>query len=479
MADLLKKLRKYSKKKIYPFHMPGHKRLFLHHYLGPLYAIDITEIEGFDDLHDPKGIILDSMRKASKLYQADETFFLINGSTAGILSAISGTVGQNDKIVIARNSHKSAYNAIFLRKADPVYIYPSYLKEVKIWGSVSACEVEKMLDANPECKAVFITSPTYEGIISDIKSIADVTHSRGVPLIVDEAHGAHLGLSKRFPESAVHLGADIVIQSIHKTLPFPTQTALLHINGNLVDRNKIKKYISMFQTSSPSYVLLAGIDEGLNFIEKNKSRLFKKLEDNLDIFLNQCNQLKYFKIFQKSMMTRDYIFEKDNSRIVVTWNEIEVTGSYIMKLLSENFGIQIEMAEVNYIIAIAGIMDTKEGFKRFYSALEEIEKLIEQEEKNIKKSSIKKVEFVINPPEIRFLPSEIEGKKIENILLEKAIDRVVADYIYLYPPGVPLVIPGEILSKELISHLVQYLESGFFLKGISQKGEYLVNVVKE
>ena len=252
MGELYDKILEYTESDFYPFHMPGHKRNVLD--VDNPYFYDITEIDGFDNLHNPQGILKDKMDAAKEFYDSDKTFFLVNGSTCGIMAAISSVVKEKESVLVARNCHKSVFSAIYINNLDVQYVLPDYIERYGIDGGISPSKVEMMLDKNPEIKAVIITSPTYEGVVSDVEKIAEIAHSRNVVLIVDEAHGAHFGMHKAFPKSALSQGADIVIQSLHKTLPALTQTAIMHVKSRLVDIKKLEAMISVFETSSPSYV---------------------------------------------------------------------------------------------------------------------------------------------------------------------------------------------------------------------------------
>ena len=261
------KLNELEQSDIYPFHMPGHKRAFLP-FANP-YAIDITEIEGFDNLHHATGILQEAQQKAADLYGAKKTYYLVNGSTCGLLAAISAAVPRGEKILMARNCHKAVYHAMYLRQLVPVYLYPEDTA-YGIQGQVTPQMVQKQLKQTPDIRAVVITSPTYDGVVSDIKNIADTVHAYGIPLIVDEAHGAHFGFSPEFPENATRLGADAVIMSVHKTLPAFTQTALLHLCSDRIAEKKVAQFLGIYETSSPSYLLMAGIEKSLQIIEKDR-----------------------------------------------------------------------------------------------------------------------------------------------------------------------------------------------------------------
>ena len=243
--NLYDKLLKYRVSDYYPMHMPGHKRnKELLTMVNP-YSIDITEIDGFDNLHHAEEVLLQGMERAAALYKSHFTGYLVGGSTAAILTGISACTKKKDKILVARNSHKSVYHGIYLNELEPVYIYPQTEPQFGISGGIFPEKIEEMLIKHPDIKLVVLTSPTYEGILSDVKSIAEITHKYDVPLMVDEAHGAHLGFHPGFPKGSVGLGADIVIHSIHKTLPALTQSALIHVNGNLADVEEIKRYLAI------------------------------------------------------------------------------------------------------------------------------------------------------------------------------------------------------------------------------------------
>ena len=257
MKYLEEELKTLAESDMYPFHMPGHKRN-MKLQVNP-YAYDITEIDDFDNLHEAEGIIAQAQQRAAELFHAEKSFFLVNGSTCGILAAISAAVPKGGRILMARNCHKAAYHAAYLRGLQISYVYP-VITQFGIQGSIRVEDVAAALQEDASIQAVVITSPTYDGILSDIASIAELAHSYNIPLIVDEAHGAHLGFYSYFPQAAIQLGADVVIQSLHKTLPSFTQTAILHMNKGLVRQEDIIRFLSIYETSSPSYLFLAGID---------------------------------------------------------------------------------------------------------------------------------------------------------------------------------------------------------------------------
>ena len=275
--DLRERLRTYGAGNAYPFHMPGHKRQKQQGSLFP-YDLDITEIDGFDNLHHAEGILEEAMERAAKLWGSRKSFFLVNGSSSGLLAGIRAVTKRGDKVLMARGCHRAVYHAVELCGLHPVYMQAEWVEEMQISGSIQPETVEKHLQEHPDCKLVILTSPTYEGVVSDITEIAKVAHRYGAYLLVDEAHGAHLGFSKGFPDTSVHLGADVVVQSLHKTLPCPTQTAILHVCTEQVDVTEVGRQLSVFQTSSPSYVFMAEIDGCVSLLEQKRDSLFAAYE---------------------------------------------------------------------------------------------------------------------------------------------------------------------------------------------------------
>ena len=283
-------LMEYCNSDAYPFHMPGHKRQTMGNW--NCEAIDITEITGFDNLHHAEGILLEAQQRAAQTFGADESFFLVNGSTAGLLAAVCGTVKKGGRLLMARNCHKAVYHAVYLMELQTEYLYPEQT-EFGIQGSIAPEQVQRMLEQYPDTQAILLTSPTYDGVVSDIAAIAEIVHAHQIPLIVDEAHGAHFGFSERFPKKAISYGADLCIESVHKTLPAYTQTALLHYRKNpWVDLERVKRYLGIYQSSSPSYVLMAGIDRCTRILREQGTTLFAAFEQQLHDFYQSCENLQ-------------------------------------------------------------------------------------------------------------------------------------------------------------------------------------------
>lgn len=466
-----KKLLEYSKTDMYPFHMPGHKRIMIEDY-NP-YQIDITEIEGFDNLHNASEILKSSQQRAADLYGSKQAYYLINGSTCGILAAISASTQKGDKILVARNCHKAVYNAIFLRELSPIYIYPK-ITDAKIQGKIESQQVKKALDKNPDVKAVIITSPTYDGIVSDVEEISKIVHNYDIPLIVDQAHGAHFGLDDRMPESAIKLGADAVIVSVHKTLPAFTQTALLHICSNRISQKKIKKYLGIYETSSPSYILMAGIESSIRHISEKGEELFAELDKKLDDFYNGVENLKNIKVLTKKDFTSDEAYDFDRTKIIMLTEKCGISGEELLRILHNDYHIELEMAAGNYALALSTIMDTKEGFERLMHALIEIDDKLSYNENDRKKNKIPDTSIYYRSMKKEYEIHEAGEMEVENVDYDAAVGKVSGEFIYIYPPGIPLIVPGEVISADFIRDLKAAVSYELDVKGLTEDNRIII-----
>lgn len=514
-----KKLIEYSKSNMYPFHMPGHKRMEIN-YPNP-YSIDITEIEGFDNLHNANDILREAQQRAADLYNSKQAFYLINGSTCGLLAIISAVTNKGDKVLVARNCHKAVYHGIFLRELSPIYVYPK-ITDVGIQGQISAKQIKEELENNSNIKAVIITSPTYDGIVSDIKAISEIVHKHNMPLIVDEAHGAHFGFSNMLPENAIKLGADAVIVSVHKTLPAFTQTALLHICSDRISISKVKKYLGIFETSSPSYILMSGIERCISIVKEDGQELFRNFIENLNAFYEEVSSLKHLKVLTQKDFSKEEAYDFDFSKIIILTEKANITGEKLLEILHKKYEIQLEMAAGNYALAIATIMDTRDGFKRLSEALMDIDISIEVEDciRKIPNISIyyqklEKIKEIHEIPDDIYMEetgseklenrnvenrnvenSNIENRNIDNrntdkeysckektnfdersiisVDIEEAEGKISAGFIYLYPPGIPLIVPGEQINAGFIRDLRLLLDNKLDVQGLTENNRIII-----
>lgn len=470
--DLLDKLIEYTDSDYIPMHMPGAKRndIFYENESKALSKLDITEIDGFDNMHDASGIILDMQKKAQRLYKADLSLLLVNGSTAGILAAISGVCHKGDSILVARNCHVSVYNALYLNELKADYISPQIDEETGMFLGISLDEIKAKVENN-SYRAVVITSPTYEGRTSDIRGIAKYLHDKGIVLIVDEAHGAHFNFHKEFPESAISQGADIVINSIHKTLPAPTQTALLHLNSDLINYDRVKRYWNIYQSTSPSYLLMAGIDRALSFVELDGAEAYKEYVANLKELRGKIMALENISLAEVDDISKVVLVASEKAK-----DKIDNFGKWIFDRLLEDFHIQLEMASFDYAIAMTAVGDKKEYYDSFIGALESLDKEIDEtriqkkQDQTGYKDSVEqrqstgqaarkaKKELFANLAGYKKVmeaheaveKADLEGFDMLSLEDESLINRVSVNAVLLYPPGMPVINSGELITEDKI-----------------------------
>lgn len=439
-------------------HMPGHKRNPDFLKLPDPVTIDITEIDGFDNLHAAEGVLKDAMERAARLWGARKSYFLVNGSSSGILAALSAALPNGGTVAMDRSAHKSAYHAVELRDLTPCYLRRPVDPDTGVSGSLSPAELERVLSAHPDAKAVFVTSPTYEGVVSDILALSKVAHAHGTLLIVDEAHGAHLGFSPAFPRSAVTEGADVVIQSLHKTLPTFTQSAILHICSEGVSAEKIAKFLSYYQTSSPSYLLMAGMDACVSLLREQGPELFAAYEARLCRFRERTAGLMYIRLLSGDSPV---VWGFDPGKLYFSLRNTDLTGEAFGKMLREEFRIEPEMTTADGCLCMTSIADTDEGFERLAEAVIAIDSRL----------AVAPARSILALPDLPMMvctPAEAAECPFETVSLCDAAGRIAGEFIWAYPPDIPLLIPGERIDAGMIDTLIALQNSGVRLHSDSE-----------
>ena len=480
--SLAEKLRALGESDMYPFHMPGHKRNreWAEAYSSP-FSSDITETEGFDNLHHPEGILRDAMEAAASLYGTKRTWFLVNGSTCGILAALSAAALPEERILMAENSHRSAFHGLVLRNLVPVFARPRIIPEYGIAGEIRPADVDRLLEEEARkggrIRAVYVTSPTYEGVLSDIRGIAGAAHRHGIPLIVDEAHGAHLVFGKSFGESAVLCGADVVVQSVHKTLPSLTQTAVLHLcpgGEKYFSPDTLERWLRVYESSSPSYILMASIDSCLRYMGSPEGvRAMERYEENLRKLRQDLGKLDHIRLLAGENI--------EPSRLVLFPEKAGgMTGKALADMLRLRYHLETEMACRDYLILMTSLMDTPEGFMRLVKALRELDgEMDASPERNetggpcgvsgAEETGPSQVPAVSRNTRVMGL-SEAWNAPREWIPAGLAAGRICGDFLTLYPPGVPMALPGDRITEEMISCILENRRLGLTVDGTREAG---------
>ena len=386
---------------------------------------------------------------------------------------------------MSRNCHKAAYHGVFLNRLRVEYIYPQIIEEFGIQGGLVPEDVEKVLKTDHDIQAVLVVSPTYDGIVSDIEKIVEICHGCGIPLIVDEAHGAHFRYHKGFPVSALDLGADVVIQSLHKTLPAFTQTSILHVKGNLVDWERLEHYLQIFQSSSPSYLFMAGMERCLRFMEESKgteegmtggrSRM-DQFYHRLVKLRKELGAMKRLRLLEEDSKGKNGVYDLDISKVIISARGTGINGEELGEWLRRDYHLEMEMCAAEYVTAITTVMDTEEGLRRLRNALLEIDgKLSDRVESQ--DCGKKNQRYELKPETVMSIADgwEQADKKIS---LEDSVGRISGEYIYLYPPGIPFVVPGEKISQEVVDLVKRYQKCGYSVQGMADQNWKEIRVVR-
>ncbi|MFV9511755.1 aminotransferase class I/II-fold pyridoxal phosphate-dependent enzyme [Tepidibacillus sp. LV47] len=480
---LFEQLQFHYQKNPIPFHVPGHKMGKGFNPLGreffqDILKIDMTELSGLDDLHQPEGVILASEKRAANVFKAKATFFLVNGSTVGNLAMILAACKPGDKIIVQRNVHKSVIHGLILAKAIPIYVQPEYIPSLGVFGSVSIKTIEKVLADHKEAKAVLLMNPNYYGIGIDLTEIAKLVHQYQIPLLVDEAHGAHFGFHKAFPKSSIQMGADVVVQSTHKTLSAMTMGSMLHVNHqSLIDMDRIKFFLSMIQSSSPSYPIMASLDLTTRLLEEKGEALFTQVLEGIDWFEKEASMLQGIQV--NHLLPRQYY--KDPFKQIIQSRIPNLSGFDLQKRLEQN-NIYTELADPFNTLAIMTYGNTFDDIKALYQALLKIDhsfydvlktegKIIPKMEVNLKPIDEKSTSLIS-------LDQIIYGKK-KVVPFEASFGMIAAEMVIPYPPGIPIIQLGERITKEMISYLLELKEMGAKFQGISDPTISIIKVVDE
>ncbi|MFC1501234.1 aminotransferase class I/II-fold pyridoxal phosphate-dependent enzyme [Elusimicrobiota bacterium] len=455
----------HAKRKVISFHTPGHKSgqsidKRLKDYTGKnVYNFDVTVSPEVDSLHDPTGPIKQAQNLMAKAYGVKHSFFLVNGTTVGNIAMLLSACNPGDSVIVSRNTHKSILSGIILAGLWPIWIQPKIDQNLDIIFNASADEIESTLDRYPEAKAVFVTSPTYNGITTDLKRIAEICHEKDTILLVDEAHGPHLKFHENLPISAVEAGADLCVQSTHKILSALSQGSVLHFNSELIDINKVKRVVSLLQTTSPSYLTLASIDLARKQVCINGESMLDKVIKAAEYGRKKINQLSKVKSFTRQEINR-FGYDLDLTKITINVTLTGLSGYEIEDILAKEYNIRVDCADIFNLIAIMGIGSTKSDVQALVKAISEIEEKYQGEQKN----------WVLQIPslttEMALMPRDVFlSAKVKRVSLKKSVGQIAAQSLTPYPPGIPVIIPGERITKEICDYLIDISEKDIRVSG--------------
>ncbi|HBR02254.1 MAG TPA: arginine decarboxylase [Ruminiclostridium sp.] len=457
-APIYEMLIKYRESRPLAFHMPGH---ILGRGLSEPFkeagSLDITEIPGADCLHAPLGVIREAQELAANCFGADFSLFLVNGSTAGIHTMIRYAVNPGGKLIIGRDCHISALNALALAHGEPIFVAPKVDREHQIPVGITAEDVEEALKAHPDAQGILVTRPNYYGMAQPLAKLAGLARRYQIPLLVDEAHGAHFKFHHNFPDTAMELGAHLCVQSLHKTLPAFTQTAILHGKKDYVDRRRVELTASMLQTTSPSYLLMASIDQARELMERNGGSLYDGLWENIRSFDAKLVKTTCL----ERVTTPGKEVEADFSRIVLDFAKTSLSGFQAEELLRGKYGIVAEMADLRHVVLIATPFHIDHDFDRLLTALQEMSRDYGGCQKGREP-----ILWPVDIPERVISLSEALFSEKRQLPVQKSEGAIAADSLIPYPPGIPLVNPGERITADIIQYICLLLSQNCPVHGV-------------
>ncbi|MDP4177826.1 MAG: aminotransferase class I/II-fold pyridoxal phosphate-dependent enzyme [Bacillota bacterium] len=461
----------YTKENNAPFSMPGHKsgRGFLETTEGKnLYDNfikgDITEVEGLDNLHHPEGVIAEAQKLLSEFYGSKKSYFLVNGSSSGNLAMIFSSFNEGDKVIIERNCHRSVLNGVILRKLRPVYVKNKFNNIYNAPISVNKEHFLQVVNENKDAKGIIVTYPNYYGVCVNLKFIIKEAEKYNMKVLVDSAHGAHFGVCEGLPESAVRLGAHMVVMSAHKTLPSLTQTAYLHVSDK-ADIDRVDFYVSSLLSTSPSYMLMASMDYARFYLDKYGKETFESLLSTANNYRKKINDIGFFHVISKKELIENNlsglsndIYDLDESRYIINIPKGYSGEKLLMYLRDE--GIQAEMSDESNVVLIFSPFNHEEDFEKLYQVLCKCN--IEKIKNEIGSSEI----IICDLPNIKLLPYEVLLKEKKSVKFEMSEGLICAEAVVPYPPGIPIIMPGEVYSDEVIKAIKYYDKNKSVVLGV-------------
>lgn len=475
-APVLEAMTAHLQNRVVPFDVPGHKggrgNKELTDFLGTsCLKADVNSMKPLDNLCHPVSVIKEAQELAAEAFGAKEAFFIVNGTTGSVQAMIMSACKAGDKIIMPRNVHRSAINALVVNGAIPVYVNPGTNKNLGIPLGMSVENVRKAISENPDAKAVLINNPTYYGVCSDLREIVKLAHENNMLALVDEAHGTHFYFGENMPVSGMAAGADMAAVSMHKTGGSLTQSSIL-LCGSNINSDYVRQVINLTQTTSGSYLLISSLDIARKNLALNGKSIFKKTVQFAEYARNEINKLGGYYAFGNELCDNDAFFDFDKTKLSVHTRDIGLAGIEVYDILRDEYGIQIEFGDIGNILAIISAGDRALEIERLISSLSEIKRLYAKD-----KSGMFDHEYI--NPEVITAPQQAFYSKKKSLPISESSGKVCGEFVMCYPPGIPILAPGEMITDEIINYIFYAKEKGCFMTGTQDMKIENINVVEE
>ncbi len=474
-VPIVEALEGLKRQRVVPFDVPGHKRgkgnRALSDFLGErCLSVDVNSMKCLDNLCHPVSVIKEAEEIAADAFGAANAFFMVNGTTSAVQAMIMAVCKQGEKIILPRNVHRSVLNCLVICGAIPIYVNPGTNTRLGIALGMSVSEVKKAMDENPDAKAILVNNPTYYGICSDLKSIVDLAHSKNMSVLVDEAHGAHFYFGENLPISAMAAGADMSAVSMHKSGGSLTQSSFL-LCGKNTNANYVRQIINLTLTTSASYLLMSGLDISRKNLSLNGKEIFKKVTKLAQYARDEINAISGYYAYSKEITDNDALFDFDITKLSVNTLDLGLAGIEVYDLLRDEYDIQIEFGDIGNILAYISVGDRLQEIERLVSALSEIKRLFSKDRAGL-------AEFHYISPRVVLTPNEAFFSEKESVLLKDAAGKICNEFIMCYPPGIPILAPGEEITQETIDYIIYAKEKGCSVTGTEDMQSNYINVMK-
>ncbi|AET61656.1 aminotransferase class I/II-fold pyridoxal phosphate-dependent enzyme [Paenibacillus terrae] len=481
-TPLFTALKKHAQSNPVQFHIPGHKKGVgadpeFREFMGDnAFSIDMINIAPLDDLHQPTGVIEEAQKLAAEAFGADYTYYSVQGTSGAIITMIMSICLPGDKIIVPRNVHKSIMSAIILSGAKPVFVSPVSDENLGIHHGITTKSVRRALERHPDAKGVLVINPTYYGVCADLKEIVDLAHSYNVPVLVDEAHGVLIHFHSDLPMSAMEAGADMSATSVHKLGGSLTQSSILNVNtkNGYVNPQRVQTIFSMLTTTSTSYILLASLDTSRRNLALNGHEIAQRALDLAEYCRAEVNKIEGLYCFGREILGTEATYDYDPTKITVHIRHLGLTGYDVENWLRENYNIEVELSDMYNILCLVTPGDTKEDIEILLKALRELASIHystgQQHELDVKIQDI---------PQLSLIPRDAFYGDTEVVPFKESAGRIIAEFIYVYPPGIPILLPGEVISQDNIDYIVDHVEVGLPVKGPEDRTVHQVKVIVE